>query len=55
MIHYHDPALFLRMLVAAIVFPLTVPEIAPSNDHEDIAQRVIREVSNIYLQLPQNQ
>lgn len=52
-VSYHDPVMFLRMLVAAIVFPLTVPDIAPSNSLESLPQRVIAEVSNIYLRQPQ--
>lgn len=51
-VNYQDPVLFLRMLVAAIIFPLTVPEIAPSNHHAPLAERVIAEVSSIYLRAP---
>ncbi|WP_052074555.1 TetR/AcrR family transcriptional regulator [Shewanella mangrovi] len=52
-IDYHEPELFLRMLVAAIVFPLMVPEVSPSKRPESLQQRVITEVSRIYLNAPQ--
>ncbi|QSX34803.1 TetR/AcrR family transcriptional regulator [Shewanella avicenniae] len=51
-IDYHDPSLFLRMLVAAIVFPLTVPEVSPSAHSQPLQQRIVAEVSNIYLRQP---